>query len=234
MALAPATPARSVIADKSGRVRLAEANKKTIPAKASAPQPAHSPEPSASAPVSYLDQMKVKLGVSDPLEVLGKEADAGNYASALQIFDDLPGESAADPSARLFRLRALFGLGKMARAAEILNGPTIEDGEFYLIKAKLLRDQGKIDPALGLLEKAVAVRARNLDAESLRRDCLFCRAQCMSARFDSAPTETNRNDALDTWFEVKTAVRKYPNHTYYGKAVSEMQRIGKNIVHDKG
>jgi eukaryotic-like serine/threonine-protein kinase len=234
MASTPATPARFVHADKSGRVRLAEANKKTIPSKASAPQPAHSPEPAASAPVSYLDQMKMKLGVSDPLEVLGKVTESGNFASALQIFDDLPGESAADPSAQIFRLRALFGLGKTARVAEILNGPTIDDGEFYLIKAKFLRDQGKIDPALGLLEKAVAVRARNLDAESLRRDCLFCRAQCMSTRFDSSPTETNRKDALDTWFEVKTAVRKYPNHTYYGKAVLEMQRIGNNPIHDKG
>jgi tRNA A-37 threonylcarbamoyl transferase component Bud32 len=184
---------------------------------------------------SYLDETKARLGVSDPLEAMAKEAEAGKFESALKVYAELPPDAAADPSAQLFRLRSLYALGNTAQVAGILNAPSpVNDGEFFLIKAKSACDQGKIDLSLSLLDKALEVKARNLDAEELRRDCLFCRAQCMSRRFDTAPTEPNRKEALDSWFEVKNTVRKYPAHAYYKKAVSEMQRIGESSVHDKG
>jgi tetratricopeptide (TPR) repeat protein len=179
-------------------------------------------------PRSHLDEAKSRFGLSDPLEVIAKVAGDGNNEGVLLIFDELPPAVAADPVAVLFSLRALYSLGKKAQVEHILNGPAVNDGEFYLIKAKYLHGQGNIDQSLVFLEKALTLKSRNLDAEALHRDCLFYRAQCMSSRFDAAPSETNRKEALDTWYEVKTAVRKYPNHMYYGKAVSEMQRIGEN------
>jgi serine/threonine protein kinase len=182
---------------------------------------------------SYFDEAKARLGLSDPLEVITKEAEAGNYAGVLRIFGDLPPEVAADPVAQLFQLRALYALGKTIDAAKILNGPVINDGEFYLIKAKIACNQGNVDQSLLLLDKSLAVRAYNLDAETLRRDFLFWRAQCLTRRFDAAPADANRRDALDAWFEVKNAVRKNPAHEYFGKAVSEMQRIGEASSHDK-
>jgi tetratricopeptide (TPR) repeat protein len=184
---------------------------------------------------SYLDETKARLHLSDPLDVLAKEAEAGKYESVLMIFSDLPPDAAADPVALLFRLRSLYALGKMQQVAEILNGPSaINDGEFYLIKAKVSCGQGKIDQSLLLLDKALEIKARNLNAEALRRDCLFVQAQCMSRRFDTTPTDANRKDALDSWFEVKNTIRNNPGHEYYKKAVSEMQRIGEISVHDKG
>jgi serine/threonine protein kinase len=183
---------------------------------------------------SYLDEAKSRLGISDPLEVLAKEAEDGDPAGVIRIFDDLPADVARDPSAQLFRLRALFALGKTTQAAEILNGESpINDGEFYLIKAKYACDRGNTDQAIQLLDKAAAVKARNLNAELLRRDCLFWRAVCLTRRFDAQATDANQRDALDGWFEVKNAMRKNTGHEYYRKAISEMQRIGDNQVQDK-
>jgi serine/threonine protein kinase len=199
------------------------------------PKPARAlgPDKKVDKRLSYLDQSKARLGLSNPLDVIAKEAEDGNYAGVLMIFDDLPPDVAADPAARLFRLRALYSLGKRQQVADILgNQAEISDGEYYLIKAKVSCDQGNIDQALALVDKALAIKARNLDAQALHRDCIFCRAQCLTRRFDNSPTDANRRDALDSWFEVKNTLRKYPGHEYNAKAVSEMQRIGENPSHD--
>jgi serine/threonine protein kinase len=220
---APHSSAAPVVAAKPSRP--SKTNKKTGRAAIAPPQERR----------SYLDETKARLHLSDPLDVLAKEAEAGKYESVLMIFSDLPPDAAADPVARLFRLRSLYALGKKHEVAEILNGPSaINDGEFYLINAKVSCGQGKIDQSLLLLDKALEIKARNLNAEALRRDCLFVRAQCMSRRFDTTPTDANRKDALDSWFEVKNTVRNNPGHEYYKKAISEMQRIGENSVNDKG
>jgi len=211
-----------------------------IRAEAAAPSPMPQqkrPPPTVKKPVarqSYLDETKARLGVSDPLEAMAKESEAGKYASVLSLYSDLPPDAMADPASQLFRLRALYALGKTAEFTPILNGASISDGEFYLIKAKSACGQGNTDQSLALLDKALSLKARNLDAEALRRDSMFWRAQCMSRRFDVTPSESNRKEALDSWFEVKNTVRKYPGHEYYKKAVSEMQRIGESSVHDKG
>ena len=189
----PSTVAQAPSAPKPGAVTVAKAqpsrpvftNKKTVKRK------------------SYLDESKARLSLSDPLEVIAKVAEDGNNEGVLLIFNDLPPDAATDPVARLFQLRALYALGKKQQVAEILNAPSeISDGEYYLIKAKVARDQGNIDQSLLLLDKALAVKARNLDAQTLHRDYLFCRAQCLTRRFDNAPTDPNRKDALDSWFEV--------------------------------
>ncbi len=183
---------------------------------------------------THLADSQARLGVIDPLDVLAKEAGAGRYESIIEIYAELSPDAAADPAALLFRLRALYALGKTAQVAQILSASAaISDGEYYLIKAKLANSQGNIDQSLLFLDKALSVKARNLDAETLYRDCAFWRAQCLSRRFDAAPTDANRRDALDSWFEVKNSVRKNPSHEYFAKAVSEMQRIGENPVHDK-
>jgi serine/threonine-protein kinase len=197
------------------------------------PAGAFGPNRKTDKRLSYLDEAKARLGMSDPLDVLAKETEDGKYESTLMIFNDLPSAAAQDPVARLFRLRALYALGKKQQVAEILgNQAEISDGEYYLIKAKISCEQGKIDQSLSLVDKALSVKARNLDAQALHRDCIFCRAQCLTRRFDNSPTDANRKDALDSWFEVKNTVRKYPGHEYNTKAVAEMQRIGENPSHD--
>jgi hypothetical protein len=52
--------------------------------------------------------------------------------------------------------------------------------------------------------------------------------------FDQTPSEENKKSALDAWFEVKNHLRKIPDHSYFKKAVLEMQRIGDARTIGKG
>ena len=165
---------------------------------------------------------------------MAKEAAAGNFAGVLQIFGDLPSPLAADKNAQLLRLRALYQLGKTMETAEVLNGPAIDDGEFYLVKAKFLFGNGATEQALAMLEKSVGMSAHFIESETLHREYFYTRALCLSRLFDQASSEENRKNALDGWFEVKNSMRKFPGHDYYKKAVSEMQRIGTGTVPNKG
>ncbi len=160
------------------------------------------------------------------IELFIQEAEAGNFEKALQLFNKLPRSVAVQKNAQLLRLRALHGLGRTVEASSVMNSQIIDDGEYYLIKAKYLYGRGSYDQSLKVLEKGITVRAQLLDAEIARRDYLHCRALCLSRRFDQEPSNENRKSALDGWFEVKNAVRKFPHHLYFNEAVSEMQRIG--------
>jgi hypothetical protein len=73
-----------------------------------------------------------------------------------------------------------------------------------------------------------------LDAETLHRDYFFYRALCLGRVFDQTPSEENKKSALDAWFEVKNHLRKIPDHSYFKKAVLEMQRIGDARTIGKG
>jgi serine/threonine protein kinase len=159
-------------------------------------------------------------------EMFEKEMESANFENALQLFQKLPSKVAVQKNAQLLRLRALFNLGRMAEAGKIIHTQIIDDGEFFLIQAKYLNRQGDCDHSMKVLEKCLAVRARYLDADVIRRDYLYYRALCLSRRFDQQRSQENRKSALGAWFEVKNAVRNFPHHRYFNEAVSEMQRIG--------
>jgi serine/threonine protein kinase len=179
-------------------------------------------------PVKHASQLSKESNkvLSASVESFEKEMESGSFENALQLFVQLPPEAVAQKNAQLLRLRALYGLGRTAEAEDVINSQTIDDGEYYLIKAKCLVRRGDCDEVMSILEKSIAVRSRNLDADVVRRDYLYCRAKCLSRRFDTEASQENRKAALDGWFEVKNAVRRFPHHMYFNEAVSEMQRIG--------
>jgi serine/threonine protein kinase len=184
-----------------------------------------SPKVSARPAPNLADKKEIApLSVS--VELFEKEVELGDFEKALQIYGKLPPIVAARKSTQLLRTRALYGLGKTMEAEQALNAQVIDDGEYYLIKAKLLARRGDCDQSLPILEKAIAIRTQYLDADVVHRDYLYCRALCQSRLFDRDPSPENRKSALDGWFEVKNAVRRFPRHMYFGEAVSEMQRIG--------
>jgi tRNA A-37 threonylcarbamoyl transferase component Bud32 len=177
-------------------------------------------------PISYLDSMKTVNGIDDPVQLMVDEAGAGRFKNVLRLFADLPLPLAANRYAQLLRLRALLRVGKLKEADEIVRTTTIDDGEFYLIKSQVILENGDPDRALATIEKSVGVPAHFFEGEALRREYFYCKALCLSRLFDRSPSEENRKSALDSWFEVKNAMRTFPDHAYYRKAVSEMQRIG--------
>ena len=206
---------------------------KRMPRKTAAAAAQHAPSVIPEK-ISYLEEIKARHGTGSPLEALAKEAELGRFESVLRLFGELPPEVAGENNALLLRLRALYALGKRTEADDAAKQRTIDDGEYYLIKAKLSYAAGEAGQALKMLEKSLTVRAQMLDAETVQRDYLFYRAQCLGHMFDQAPSDDNRKNALDAWFEVKNYLRKIPDHSYFKKAVVEMQRIGDAYIHGKG
>jgi serine/threonine protein kinase len=172
-------------------------------------------------------------GGGDPLESFIKEAEAGKYASALAKFDSLPPGLASNEAARVLRVRSLRALGRSAEALRVLSGEAMDDGEFYLIEARLLLELGETSRVAQCLDKSVTMDARMMEPETFRREYLFCRALCATRQYEESPNESGRKRALDGWFEVKNSLRKYPDHAYFRKAVSEMQKIGA-VIPSKG
>jgi serine/threonine protein kinase len=183
---------------------------------------------------SYLDSLRSSTGLNDPIEIMAREAIAGNHSGVLHIYGELPPALARDITARLLRLRALFALGRMAEVSRTFSEQPINDGEFYQLKARYLLHNGEIGEALRLLEKSITMSAVQVDAAVLRRDYLYYRAICLSRLFERSPTEECRKNALDGWFEVKNSLRKNPDHSYFQRAVSEMQKIGNSAQPAKG
>jgi tetratricopeptide (TPR) repeat protein len=175
-----------------------------------------------------------KHGTDNPVEALAKEAELGRFESVLRLFGELPPDVAGENNAQLLRLRALYALGRRTEADDATKNKIIDDGEYYLIKAKLSYDAGSAVEAFKTLEKSLRFRAQILGAETIHREYLFYRALCLGRMFDQAPSEDNRKTALDAWFEVKNYLRKIPDHVYFKKAVVEMQRIGDANTHGKG
>jgi serine/threonine protein kinase len=183
--------------------------------------------PAINKPSSpYLDALKSSTGLTDPLEIMAREATAGNHSGVLNIYRGLPPALANGITARILRLRALFALGKRVEVAQVFLEPAINDGEFYQLKARYLINKGEIGEALLFLDKSITVSAAQIDATVLRHDYLYYRALCLSRLFERSPAEEYRKNALGAWFEVKNSLRKNPDHAYFRRAVSEMQKIG--------
>jgi serine/threonine protein kinase len=188
----------------------------------------------AKPPASYIDALRSSTGLTDPLEIMAREENAGNHSGVLRIYSELPATLASGVTARILRLRALFALGKMVEVARIFSEHPINDGEFYQLKARYLLNTGEIGEALRFLDKSMTISAVQVDATVLRRDYLYYRAFCLSRLFEQSPTEEYRKNALDGWFEVKNSLRNNPGHSYFRRAVSEMQKIGSRAQPAKG
>jgi len=183
---------------------------------------------------SYLEKMADKYGIKDPIEILAKEVVAEHYKSAILLFNDMPDKLAKQDAAQILKLRALYGLDKMSDVAKALDTRVVDDGEYYLIQAKYFYRQNDMSRSMTSLEKCLSSKALFLDAESMVREYRYFRALCLSSVFYHDPTDDNRKNALDGWFEVKTILRNFPDHAYYKKAVMEMQSIGKTDERKKG
>jgi serine/threonine protein kinase len=217
---------------KAGEPAASAREKKpdAAPVSSRTPNPIHPKVNSTvkTTPTKSANAIDKKTDAASPatFESFADEVESGSLEKALQLFAKLPPAIAAQQNTQLLRLRALYGLGRTDEVGRIMEARTINDGEYYLIQAKYLVRRGDCDRSLPILDKCITVRARYLDADVVRRDYLYCRALCLSLRFDREPSPENRKAALDGWFEVKNSVRRLPRHRYFNEAVSEMQRVG--------
>lgn len=185
------------------------------------------PEPPPPEPKSFVDKMREKHGTADLLTIAKNEVRAGNHAAALEVYEQLPKDQQGSTEALLYKMRALEASGSKAGLAAFVNATTIQDGEYYLVRARLAYESGRHTQALGLLERSLKAPRLLIDYEKLKREVGYYRAMCATALFDREPTEEHYRSAMEQWWQLKSLLRADPNHAYNKTVVAETQRIGR-------
>jgi hypothetical protein len=183
---------------------------------------------------TFIDELKNQFGTQDVLDLFVKEIKLGRYEEASKVFDYVPPGQQQTKTALLYRMRMFEGLGDKTNLEQVLLTQAIDDGEFYLAKARYYYGAGNSEKCLVYLDACAKSRCEILDPVTLRQDLLYYRALCYSKEFDSHPSRATMKNALDSWFEVKLLFRSMPDHAFFKKAENEMQRIGDRAKEIKG
>jgi serine/threonine protein kinase len=177
----------------------------------------------------FIDELKLQYETDDLADIFVREVKTGRYQEAQKVFALLSPMQKAVKSVALFWLRTLEAGGDKSALAQALTEKSIDDGEFYLDKARQFYREGNTAQCLAYLDLCAKTRCDFLNTATLRQEMLYYKAQCYGREFDGHPSKTTMQNALDSWFEVKLLFRATPEHNYFQKAVNEMQRIA-----DKG
>jgi hypothetical protein len=174
-------------------------------------------------------ELKQQYGTDNMAEIFAREEMIGHHQQAQKVYDQLTTQQKESKPVVLYGLRMFDAVGDRGRLSQLLAMSAIEDGEFYLAKAREFYREENTAKCLAYLDLSAKTRCTLLNPTALRQDMLYYKALCYSREFESHPSKMTMQNALDSWFEVKLLFRATPEHNYFQKAVSEMQRIS-----DKG
>jgi Serine/threonine protein kinase len=174
---------------------------------------------------TIIESLREKYGTDDTIAIMQKELRTKNYQNVLHVFENLTTGQTKAVQAHILKLRALDGLGNKSMLASYLATAVFNDGEFYLAKAKLAYSNRNFEDCRKLLRQSLTLPHALMDYETLKRESFYFTALCATALFDSEPNEQKYKEALDAWWELRTALRSNPNHPYNKKAIAEMQRM---------
>ena len=187
------------------------------------------PAPRPQKPSSQAELLQEKYGTDDYLVIMEKELKAKNYQNILGLYDMLPKEQALTTQALIYKMRALEKTQNTGRLAQFLESNAIGDGEFILAKAKFSFKNQRYDECKRLLVQCMNLPHAYIDYDLLKQEVYYYTALCITAQFDASPTEQNYKEALDSWWQLRTALRATPDHEYNKKAISELQRMAKKM-----
>ncbi len=199
------------------------------PARASAPASGQAAVRETPRPEFLLAALSQKYGTDDGLAIMEKELAAKNYQNVLGLYDALPPDLARTPKALMLKMRVFVNTGSLGRLAQFLESNSVNDGEFVLEKAKFAFRDKNYGECERLLAHCLGLPHAFMDYDVLKQEAYYYTALCASARFDAGPTDQTYKDALDAWWQVKNALRSDPDHDYYKKAASELQRMAKKM-----
>ncbi len=182
----------------------------------------------------FLSDLKQQYGTDDLAEIFIREVKAGHLQQAQKVFMLLSLGQKSQKSVILFQLRMLESIQNYSAVSLVLSTQSVEDGEFFLIKARQSFRENNSIKCLSYLDMASKTRCDFLNNATLRQEMLYYKALCYGKEFDSHPSQATMKNALDSWFEVKLLFRTTPEHNYFQKAVLEMQRIGEKGKEIKG
>jgi tRNA A-37 threonylcarbamoyl transferase component Bud32/tetratricopeptide (TPR) repeat protein len=195
-----------------------------------APGPAEEkPAARPPRPSSLAELLQEKYGTDDFLVIMEKELKAKSYQNILGLYDMLPKEQARTAQALIYKMRALEKTQNTGRLAQFLESNAISDGEFLLAKAKFSFRNQRYDECKKLLAQCMNLPHAFIDYDQLKQEVYYYTALCVTAQFDASPTEQNYKEALDSWWQLRTALRATPDHEYNKKAISELQRMAKKM-----
>jgi serine/threonine protein kinase len=190
--------------------------------------PPAAPKRTAEKTVPLIDKLKLRYNTSDVMAIFTGEVEAGHFQDALTISESLDKDYAASKKAKIFKLRALKGVGDKSGLAKALLANDCYDGEFYLEKGLYYLDNGDLAQCQTYLKKASVSPCGFLESKVFRQNLLFSIAICASANFSRKPTNETKNKAMEAWYEVKSLFRTSPEHEYFKKADSEIRNISKS------
>jgi tetratricopeptide (TPR) repeat protein len=197
--------------------------------KSTARPPEERPAARSRRPSSQAELLQEKYGTDDFLVIMEKELKAKNYQNILGLYDMLPKEQAHSMQALIYKMRALEKTQNLGRLAQFLESNTISDGEFLLAKAKFSFNNQRYDECKRLLAQCMNLPHAYIDYDVLKQEVYYYSALCITAQFDASPTEQNYKEALDSWWQLRTALKPNPDHEYNKKAISELQRMAKKM-----
>jgi serine/threonine protein kinase len=178
---------------------------------------------------AFLEILQDKYGTNDTLAIMEKEWRAKNFTHVLSIYDLLSKEPAHSSQAIILTLRSLEALDERERLADFIGKNDLNDGEFYLAKAKEALRNHNLPGARLMLEVSLSSPHAFVDYDFLKREVCFAAALVATSEFDDNPNERTYKDALDAWWLLKSTLRSDPDHVYNKKAAAEMQRMASII-----
>jgi Protein kinase domain len=184
------------------------------------------PDDSAKPPRSPTDQPPKKAGPEDYVAMMEKESMAKHYQTVLRLFERLTALQAKSPQALILKLRALDKTANRNVYAGFIRSVSINDGEFYLAKARLAFEKHDYEECKKLLSQSLSLPHVLMDYESLKLETSYYSALCSTALFDADPLEKTYKESLDAWWQLRSMLRNTPDHPYNKKAIGEIQRMG--------
>jgi serine/threonine protein kinase len=174
---------------------------------------------------SLIELLKEKYSINDTLAIMEKEWNAKNFDNVLSLYGFLSKEQARLGLPIILTLRSLDALDDKVRLVAFIEKNDLNDGEFYLAKAKLALRNRNLPGAKLMLEVSLSSPHAFIDYDNLKREVYFLAALVATAEFDNTPDEHNYKAALDAWWLVKSILRSAPEHDYNKKAAAELQRL---------
>jgi hypothetical protein len=203
-------------------------HQKPIPQSRARMTPASAAENAAPPPSPALalrDNLMREYHTGDLLSILAGETEAGRFQNGLMLLPAMPKSLGDQTGALLYQMRCYKGLNDRKGLLDFLATHTVNDGEFYLERARVALRQQDFEKTAALIERAYTLPAALMDQTMFRRELLFLDAQCKSGRFDAAPIPDNKKAAMEAWFNVKTMFKATPGHEYFKMADAEIRRI---------
>lgn len=194
--------------------------------------------PSVSAappkPLSLVNQLAEKHGTTEPIELMARELRDGGFSNVSRLYALLGPDLQKAPKAQILYLRALQKMGNAAKLGRALAAHVVDDGEYWLMKAKLSYAGGNVVESQKLLDRSEATKREFLDYAEFKQEVLYYRALCATRIFDSGPSEEHYKVAIEKWYELRNSLRDNPNNRYHKIILAETQRVGQVFRTSRG